>query len=160
MWEWEAEFSSCETYDAILVMNRDKSQNIKNLVSLMKNKGFVEASSHKRGYRPWGNYLAIANGENWLVKLIEVNPGASLSLQKHKFRAEHWIVVKGTAKVRIEDENFILKENQSTFIPLGALHQLSNPKKSILKIIEVQSGSILSENDIERFDDIYGRVTK
>ena len=149
-----------ETDDAILIMNRNKSQEIKNLVSLMKNKGLVEASTHKRGYRPWGSYLSISNGENWLVKLIEVNPGASLSLQKHKFRAEHWIVVKGTAKVRIEDENFILKENQSTFIPLGALHQLSNPKKSMLKIIEVQSGSVLSEEDIERFDDIYGRVLK
>ncbi len=149
-----------ETDDAILIMNRNKSQEIKNLVSLMKNKGLVEASTHKRGYRPWGSYLSIANGENWLVKLIEVNPRASLSLQKHKFRAEHWIVVKGTAKVRIEDENIILKENQSTFIPLGALHQLSNPKKSMLKIIEVQSGSILSEEDIERFDDIYGRVLK
>ncbi len=149
-----------ETDDAILVMNRDKSQKIKNLVSLMKNKGIVEASTHKRGYRPWGNYLAIANGENWLVKLIEVNPGASLSLQKHKFRVEHWIVVKGTAKIRIGDKNRILKENQSTFIPLGALHQLSNPEKSTLKIIEVQSGSILSEEDIERFDDIYGRVSR
>ena len=149
-----------ETDDAILVMNRDKSQKIKNLVSLMKNKGLVEASTHKRGHRPWGNYLAIANGENWLVKLIEVNPGASLSLQKHKFRVEHWIVVKGTAKIRIGDKNTILKENQSTFIPLGALHQLSNPEKSTLKIIEVQSGSILSEEDIERFDDIYGRVSR
>ena len=149
-----------ETDDAILIMNRDKSQEIKNLVSLMKNKGLVEASTHKRGYRPWGSYLSIANGKNWLVKLIEVNPGASLSLQRHKFRVEHWIVVKGTAKVRIENENSILKENQSTFIPLGALHQLSNPKKSILKIIEVQSGSVLSEEDIERFDDIYGRVLK
>ena len=149
-----------ETDDAILIMHKNKSQEIKNLVSLMKNKGLVEASTHKRGYRPWGSYLSIANGENWLVKLIEVNPGASLSLQRHKFRVEHWIVVKGTAKVRIEDKITILKENQSTFIPLGALHQLSNPKKSILKIIEVQSGSVLSEEDIERFDDIYGRVLK
>ena len=147
-----------ETNDAVLIMNKDKSQEIKGLVSLMKEKGLIEASEHKRGYRPWGSYLSIANGENWLVKLIEVNPGASLSLQKHNFRAEHWIVVKGIAEVRIEDEKTILKENQSTFIPLGALHQLSNPNKTKLKIIEVQSGPFLSEEDIERFDDMYGRV--
>ena len=91
---------------------------------------------------------------------IEGNTGASLSLQMHFHRSEHWVVVKGTAKIRIGDKNTILKENQSTFIPLGALHQLSNPEKSTLKIIEVQSGSILSEEDIERFDDIYGRVSR
>ena len=147
-----------ETDDAVLILNKDKSQGIKNLVTLMKGKGLTEASEHKRGYRPWGSYLSIANGENWLVKLIEVKPRASLSLQRHNFRAEHWIVVKGTAEVRIEDKKTILNENQSTFIPLGALHQLSNPKKSNLKIIEVQSGSFLSEEDIERFDDMYGRV--
>ena len=147
-----------ESEDAILIMNKDKSQEVKSLVSLMKEKGFIEASEHKRGYRPWGSYISIAEGKNWLVKLIEVNPGASLSLQKHKFRAEHWIVVQGTAKVRIEDKKTILNENQSTFIPLGTLHQLSNPKKSKLKIIEVQSGSLLSEEDIERFDDMYGRI--
>lgn len=147
-----------ETDDAVLIMNKDKSQEIKDLVTFMKEKDLIEASEHKRGYRPWGNYLSIANGENWLVKLIEVNPGASLSLQKHNFRAEHWIVVKGTAEVRIGDEKTVLNENQSTFIPLGALHQLSNPNKSKLKIIEVQSGSFLSEDDIERFDDMYGRT--
>ena len=147
-----------ETDDAILIMNKGKSQEIKNLVSFMREKGLIEASEHKRGYRPWGSYLSIANGKNWLVKLIEVNPGASLSLQKHNFRAEHWIVVKGTAGVRIDDKEMILNENQSTFIPLGAIHQLSNPKESKLKIIEVQSGSFLSEKDIERFDDIYGRI--
>ena len=102
--------------------------------------------------------MLIANGKNWLVKLIEVNPGASLSLQKHNHRAEHWIVVKGTAGVRIDDKEMILNENESTFIPLGAIHQLSNPKESKLKIIEVQSGSFLSEKDIERFDDMYGRI--
>ena len=147
-----------ETDDAILIMNKGKSQEIKNLVSFMREQGLIEASEHKRGYRPWGSYLSIANGKNWLVKLIEVNPGASLSLQKHNFRAEHWIVVKGTAGVRIDDKEMILNENQSTFIPLGAIHQLSNPKESKLKIIEVQSGSFLSEKDIERFDDIYGRI--
>ena len=147
-----------ETDDAVLIIDKDKSQEVKNLVTLMKEKGLSEASEHKRGYRPWGSYLAIANGENWLVKLINVNPGASLSLQRHNHRAEHWIVVKGTAEVRVEEKKTILNENQSTFIPLGALHKLSNPKKSNLKIIEVQSGSLLSEDDIERFDDMYGRV--
>ncbi len=147
-----------ETDDAVLIMNKNKSQEIKNLVTFMKEKNLIEASEHKRGYRPWGSYLSIANGENWLIKLIEVNPGASLSLQKHNFRAEHWIVVNGTARVRIGDKRIILNVNESTFIPLGALHQLSNPKKSTLKIIEVQSGSFLSEEDIERFDDMYGRV--
>ena len=147
-----------ETDDAVLIMDKDKSQEVKNLVTLMKEKGLSEASEHKRGYRPWGSYLAIANGENWLVKLIDVNPGASLSLQRHNHRAEHWIVVKGTAEVRVEEKKIILNENQSTFIPLGALHKLSNPKKSNLKIIEVQSGSLLSEDDIERFDDMYGRA--
>ena len=111
-----------------------------------------------------GNFLwwvgQIADDSTWQVKLITVKPGNKLSLQMHHHRAEHWIVVKGTAKIRIGDKNKILKENQSTFIPLGALHQLSNPEKSTLKIIEVQSGSLLSEEDIERFDDIYGRVTK
>ena len=147
-----------ETNDAVLIMNKDKSQEIKGLVTLMKERGLIEASEHKRGFRPWGSYISIASGENWLVKLIEVNPEASLSLQKHNFRAEHWIVVKGTADVRIEDEKTTLNENQSTFIPQGALHQLSNSKKSKLKIIEVQSGSLLSEEDIERFEDRYGRV--
>ena len=147
-----------ETDDAVLIMDKDESQEVRSLVNLMNEKGFIEGSEHKRGYRPWGSYLCIANSENWLVKFIEVNPGASLSLQSHKFRAEHWIVVKGTACVRIEDRKTILNENQSTFIPLGALHQLSNPSKSKLKIIEVQSGTYLSEDDIERFDDMYGRA--
>ena len=147
-----------ETNDAVLIMNKDKSQEIKGLVSLMKERGLIEASEHKRGFRPWGSYISIASGENWLVKLIEVNPEASLSLQKHNFRAEHWIVVKGTAEVRIEDEESTLNENQSIYIPLLSKHRLSNPGESPLILIEVQSGNYLGEDDIVRFDDNYGRI--
>ena len=147
-----------ETHDAILILNKDKSQEIKNIVEEMKSSGMKEASEHSRGYRPWGKYLSIAQGKNWLLKLIEVNPGAKLSLQRHKFRAEHWIIVRGSALVTIENEKKILNENQSTFIPQGAKHQLTNNSNSPLNVIEVQSGSYLEEDDIERFEDIYGRV--
>ena len=117
----------------------------------------VEGENHKRGFRPWGNYLSIASDELWQVKLIEVKPGESLSLQKHNYRAEHWIVVKGIAMVRIEDKKITLKENESTFIPLGLKHQLSNPGKENLSIIEVQCGTYLGEDDIIRYEDKYGR---
>ena len=121
---------------------------------------YSRLSQHKKGYRPWGNYLSIAEDKCWQVKIIDVNPGASLSLQKHKFRAEHWVVVSGTARVQIDNKEFILLENQSTYIPIGTKHRLSNPTQNPLKIIEVQSGSYLGEDDIERFEDNYGRMSK
>ena len=146
-----------DTDDVTLISDKNKSQEIKNLVQQIKKLGMVEAENHKSGFRPWGKYLSIASDQNWQVKLIEVKPGQSLSLQKHKFRAEHWVVVKGIAKVRIEDKIATLKENQSIFIPLGCIHQLSNPGQENLFIIEVQCGTYLGEDDIIRFEDIYGR---
>ena len=146
-----------DTDDVTLISDKNHSQEVKNLVKEIKDKGMVEAENHKTGFRPWGSYLSIASDELWQVKLIEVKPGQSLSLQKHKYRAEHWIVVKGIAQVRIEDKKFILKENQSTFIPLGLKHQLSNPGEENLSIIEVQCGTYLGEDDIIRYEDKYGR---
>ena len=116
-----------------------------------------EANKHKTIYRPWGNYLSVDNASLWKIKKIEVNPGASLSLQLHKKRAEHWIVVEGIAKIEIDDKQLKLNANQSCFVPVGAKHRLSNPGKIPLIIIEVQSGEYLGEDDIIRFKDMYGR---
>ena len=135
----------------------EKSQDIKGIVSFLQEKKFTEGNTHKKVFRPWGSYLSIAEDERWQVKRINVNPGASLSLQRHKFRTEHWIVVSGTAKVELEGGEKLLRENESTFIPLGFKHRLSNPEKYPLILIEVQSGSYLGEDDIERFEDKYGR---
>ena len=146
-----------DTDDVTLISNKNYSQDIKNLVQEIKEQGMIEAENHKTGFRPWGNYLSIASDEFWQVKLIEVKSGECLSLQKHKYRSEHWVVVKGIAKVRIEDKIFTLTENQSTFIPLGLKHQLSNPGKEKLSIIEVQCGTYLGEDDIVRYEDKYGR---
>jgi mannose-1-phosphate guanylyltransferase len=146
-----------DTQDAILIADRRSSQNVKNIVSKLKNQKYEEAVNHRMIFRPWGSYLSIAEDVGWKVKRINVNPGASLSLQKHKFRTEHWVVVSGTAKVELEGEIQILKENQSTYIPLGFKHRLSNPSKEKLILIEVQSGTYLGEDDIIRFEDIYGR---
>jgi len=146
-----------DTDDVTLISDKHKSQEVKNLVKEIKELGMIEAENHKTGFRPWGKYLSIASAELWQVKLITVKPGHSLSLQKHKYRAEHWVVVKGIAKVRIEDKFFKLKENQSTFIPLGLKHQLSNPGQEDLSIIEVQCGTYLGEDDIVRYEDKYGR---
>ena len=148
-----------DTNDALLISDLDSSQNIKEIVNAMKNQQINEATQHKKGFRPWGNYLSIAAGSKWQVKLINVNPRESLSLQKHNHRAEHWIVVQGNALVKIEEKISLLKENQSTFIPLGCKHKLSNPGDNILTIIEVQSGNYLGEDDIIRFEDKYGRVS-
>ena len=117
-----------------------------------------EATWHRKVYRPWGAYDSIDNGERFQVKRIVVKPGAQLSLQMHHHRAEHWIVVKGTAQVTNGDRTFLLSENESTFIPLGHVHRLTNPGKVPLEIIEVQSGSYLGEDDIVRFEDTYGRT--
>ncbi len=147
-----------ETDDAILVANKDCSQEIKKVVTNLRDKGVSEGIEHKRVYRPWGNYDAIAQDSRWQVKLITVKPGNQLSLQMHHHRAEHWIVVQGTAKVNIDDKTLILSENESTFIPLGSKHRLTNPGKITLVLIEVQSGSYLGEDDITRFEDNYGRI--
>jgi mannose-1-phosphate guanylyltransferase len=149
-----------ETNDALLVTEKSKVQEIKEIVKELEKGNFKEAEIHNKVFRPWGNYFSVEEGLKWKIKKIEVNPGAALSLQKHQKRSEHWVVVKGTAKVQIEEKIFLLSENQSTYIPKGVKHRLSNPQKSPLIIIEVQSGSYLGEDDIIRFEDNYGRLNK
>ena len=146
-----------ETADAVLVADRDNVQGVKAIVSALKAAGRSEATVHQRVFRPWGSYESLAAAEGFQVKRIIVQPGQTLSLQKHFHRAEHWIVVKGTAEVTRGEEVFSLTEDQSTYIPLGAVHRLSNPGKIPLELIEVQSGSYLGEDDIVRFEDVYGR---
>jgi mannose-1-phosphate guanylyltransferase/mannose-6-phosphate isomerase len=146
-----------ETSDAVLVASRDRVQDVKRLVTALKSAGRDEASVHSRVYRPWGSYESLITSERFQVKRIVVNPGAKLSLQKHHHRAEHWIVVKGTAEVTCEDKVFMLGEDESTYIPLGHKHRLANLGSSPLELIEVQSGSYLGEDDIVRYEDIYGR---
>ncbi len=148
-----------ETADAVLVAHKDQVQDIKQIVSRLKANERCEVELHPKVYRPWGNYETIDAEERFQVKRITVNPGASLSLQMHYHRSEHWVVVKGTARITRGDETFILTENQSTYIPLGVKHRLENLGKLPLEIIEVQSGSYLGEDDIVRFEDVYGRDT-
>jgi len=147
-----------ETPDAVLVATRDRAQDVKKLVSRLRQAGREESYSHPTVYRPWGSYEGLVSGERFQVKLIKVKPGAKLSVQMHYHRAEHWIVVKGTARVQRGEETILLTENQSTFIPLGTVHSLENPGKITLELIEVQSGPYLGEDDIVRFEDRYGRV--
>jgi mannose-1-phosphate guanylyltransferase/mannose-6-phosphate isomerase len=147
-----------ETSDAILVIDRNQSQDVKMIVNKLGIEKREEKNLHRKVSRPWGWYDSLDEGENFKVKRIQVNPGASLSLQKHAKRAEHWVVVRGVAEVVCNDKKIILQENESTYIPLGHTHRLSNPGKDILEIIEVQSGQYLGEDDIERFDDSYGRL--
>lgn len=146
-----------ETADAVLVANRINSQDVKNIVTKLGQQKRDEKNLHRKVARPWGWYDSIDEGERFKVKRIQVKPGASLSLQMHHHRAEHWIVVKGTAKIINGDKVVILKENQSTYIPREQTHRLSNPGKTPLEIIEVQSGDYLGEDDIVRFEDTYGR---
>ena len=146
-----------ETADAVLVADQAQSQNVKKLVQQLEAQKRDELTLHRKVNRPWGWYDSIDQGEHFKVKRIQVNPGASLSLQKHQHRAEHWIVVKGTAEITNGDKTFLLTENQSTYIPLGEVHRLTNPDTVTLEIIEVQSGSYLGEEDIIRFEDNYGR---
>ncbi|WP_158883240.1 mannose-1-phosphate guanylyltransferase/mannose-6-phosphate isomerase [Rhodanobacter sp. L36] len=146
------------TPDATLVAHRDAAQDVKKIVDELKASGRSEHSLHRVVHRPWGSYDSIEIGERFQVKRIQVKPGASLSLQKHHHRAEHWIVVSGTAEVTCDDKIFLLGENQSTYIPLGSKHRLRNPGMVPLELIEVQSGSYLGEDDIVRFDDVYGRA--
>jgi mannose-1-phosphate guanylyltransferase/mannose-6-phosphate isomerase len=146
-----------ETADAILVTHKNKTQDVKKIVDRLKKQGRAESSIHRKVFRPWGWYDGVDAGERFQVKRIVVKPGGTLSLQMHHHRAEHWIVVSGTAKVTKGNETFLLSENQSTFIPLGTTHRLENPGRVELEMIEVQSGSYLGEDDIVRFEDVYGR---
>jgi len=146
-----------ETKDAVLVAPKDRVQDVKKLVTRLKEAGRYEHSLHREVFRPWGSYDSIENGERFQVKRLKVKPGATLSLQMHHHRAEHWIVVSGTARITRGEEVFLLEENQSTYIPIGVKHRIENPGMIPLHIIEVQSGSYLGEDDIVRFDDRYGR---
>jgi mannose-1-phosphate guanylyltransferase / mannose-6-phosphate isomerase len=146
-----------ETADAVLVADRNNSQEVKAIVSRLEQEGREEKNLHRKVNRPWGWYDSVDEGERFKVKRIQVKPGASLSLQMHHHRAEHWIVVKGIAEVTNGERIFRLKENESTYIPQGEKHRLSNPGTEPLEIIEVQSGSYLGEDDIVRFEDTYGR---
>ncbi len=147
-----------ETDDVVLVADRSRVQDVKKLVAKVKAQGRLEHRFHKKVHRPWGTYEGVAMGERFQVKRITVNPGASLSLQKHHHRAEHWVVVKGTASVNRGEETLLLTEDQSTYIPLGVTHRLTNPGVIPLELIEVQTGSYLGEDDIVRFEDTYNRV--
>lgn len=149
-----------ETADAVLVAHRDRTQDVKKIVERLSAAGRHESVTHRRVVRPWGSYEGIDQGERFQVKRIVVNPAAQLSLQMHHHRAEHWIVVKGTAVVTNGDKEILLSENQSTYIPLGVTHRLYNPGKIPLELIEVQSGAYLGEDDIVRFEDNYGRTSK
>ena len=146
------------TPDATLVAHRDAAQDVKKIVDQLKASGRSEHSFHRVVHRPWGSYDSLEAGERFQVKRIVVKPGASLSLQMHHHRAEHWIVVSGTAEVTCDDKVYLLGENQSTYIPLGSTHRLRNPGKVPVELIEVQSGSYLGEDDIVRYDDVYGRA--
>jgi len=141
----------------VLVADKSHVQDVKKVVSRLRAESGTEASVHRKVHRPWGYYDSIDAGERFQVKRIVVKPGAQLSLQMHHHRAEHWIVVRGTARVTRDGESFLLSENESTYIPLGTTHRLENPGKVPLEIIEVQSGAYLGEDDIVRFDDTYGR---
>lgn len=146
-----------ETKDAVLVAPKERVQDVKKLVFRLKEQGRYEHSLHREVFRPWGSYDSIENGPRFQVKRLKVKPGATLSLQMHHHRAEHWIVVSGTARITRGDETFLLEENQSTYIPIGVRHRIENPGKIPVHIIEVQSGSYLGEDDIVRFEDRYGR---
>ena len=146
-----------DTHDVVLVAHRDQVQKVKELVNQLSEEQRKEIDIHALVHRPWGSYQGIDRAERYQVKRITVAPGAQLSLQMHHHRAEHWVVVKGTAKVTCGDRTFLLSENQSTFIPIGQQHRLENPGKIPLDIIEVQSGAYLGEDDIERLEDLYGR---
>ena len=146
-----------ETPDVVLVTTKDSAQNVKMIVDELRSQGRLEADEHVTGHRPWGTYESISRGERFQVKRIVVHPGKSLSLQMHHHRAEHWVVVEGVAEVVNGEQTLLLSENQSTFIPVGAKHRLTNPGLTNLVLIEVQSGSYLGEDDIVRFEDQYGR---
>ena len=147
-----------ETADAVLVMNAEQAQDTKKLVAELLKSDRTEATQHRQIYRPWGSYDCIGTGDRFQVKRIAVKPGAKLSLQMHHHRAEHWVVVSGTAKITNGEKEYLLSENQSTYIPIGIVHSLENPGKIPLELIEIQSGGYLGEDDIVRLEDRYGRV--
>ena len=147
-----------ETSDAVLVSDRSRSQDVKHIVNALQQQKRDEHNLHRKVHRPWGWYDNIDEGGNFKVKRIQVKPGGSLSLQKHQHRAEHWVIVNGTAEITCGDKKLLLTENESTYIPLGEVHRLANPGTTPLEIIEVQSGSYLGEDDIVRFEDNYGRT--
>ena len=147
------------TKDVLVVAHKDSAQDVKVVAQQLRSLSRTEWDHHREVYRPWGKYDSIDNGEQYQVKLITVKPGAKLSVQKHHHRSEHWVVVSGTAKVSNGNKTFILHKNESTYIPVDTIHSLENPSKMPLEMIEVQSGSYLGEDDIVRFEDIYGRVT-
>ncbi len=146
-----------ETKDAILVAPKDRVQDVKELVTQLKKAGRSESAWHREVYRPWGSYDSVDDGDRFQVKRLSLKPGGILSLQMHHHRAEHWIVVQGTARVTCGDKTFLLSENESTYVPIGATHRIENPGKVALHIIEVRSGSYLGEDDIVRYEDNYGR---
>jgi len=146
------------TDDAVFVTHRDHAQDVKAVVERLKADGRSEQMVHSTVYRPWGSYRSIDTGSRFQVKQITVTPGSKLSLQRHHHRAEHWIVVEGTALVTCGEKSFLLHENQSTYIPIGSVHRLENPGKIPLRLIEVQSGGYLGEDDIVRLEDTFGRV--
>ena len=146
-----------DTKDAVLVAHKDKVQNVKNIVERLKSSDRTEWKIHREVYRPWGKYDSIDMGDRYQAKRITVKPGAKLSVQMHHHRAEHWVVVSGTASVTNGDKTFLVSENESTYIPIGQIHSLENPGKVPLELIEVQTGSYLGEDDIVRFEDRYGR---
>ncbi len=143
--------------DAVLIAHKDRAQDVKLAVAALKAKGASQATTLPRDYRPWGWFESLVVGGRFQVKRIVVNPGAALSLQSHNHRAEHWIVVEGTAKVTIGDEVKLVTENQSVYVPLGAVHRMENPGKLPMVLIEVQTGSYLGEDDIMRYEDVYAR---
>jgi mannose-1-phosphate guanylyltransferase/mannose-6-phosphate isomerase len=143
--------------DAVLVVPRERAEAVKELVATLKLAGHAPASKHRRVYRPWGHYESVDAGERFQVKRLVVAPGGTLSLQKHLHRAEHWVVVRGTAEVTIGDLKKIVHENESAYIPIGAVHRLANPGKIQLELIEVQTGGYFGEDDIIRFEDVYKR---
>lgn len=149
-----------DTKDALMVAHKGSVQDAKIVAQQLKENARSECELHREVYRPWGKYDSIDIGDGYQVKRITVNPGAKLSVQMHHHRSEHWVVVSGTAKVTNGDKTFFLSENESTYIPVGAIHALENPRKVDLELIEVQSGSYLGEDDIVRFEDIYGRVKR
>jgi mannose-1-phosphate guanylyltransferase/mannose-6-phosphate isomerase len=147
-----------ETDDAVLVARKDRVQQVKDVVARLKSDRRSQAALHREVHRPWGSYDSVDAGDGFQVKRIKVKPGAQLSLQSHARRAEHWIVVRGTARVTRDNDVFELFANQSTYIPIGAKHRLENPGSETLELIEVQSGDYLGEDDIVRYDDVYGRA--
>ena len=149
-----------DTKDAVLVASMNAAQDIKKIVEILKEQGSSQHESHREVFRPWGKYDSVDVGESYQVKRITVIPGAKLSVQMHHHRAEHWVVVSGIAEVTKDNETFVLKENESTFIPIGCVHALRNPGGKPLELIEIQTGSYLGEDDIVRFEDIYGRISE